>query len=107
MRATWRPKAIAMVTLQDRLDERAHLAADRIFQRIEPVGADIAQWQRRSGRRSLIHGVGLPRHDLAAAEVAVLMEVVLDRGVNGGKFLQGPDVPEFRHGPLSSSKRLM
>jgi hypothetical protein len=45
--------------------------------------------------------------DVAAVEVALLMEVVLDRGVNGGKFLQGPDVPEFRHRTLSSSERLM
>ena len=39
--------------------------------------------------------------DVAAVEVTVLVEVVVDRGLNGGKFLQGPDVPEFRHGPLS------
>jgi hypothetical protein len=45
--------------------------------------------------------------DGTAVEVAVLMEVVLNRDVNGGKFLQGPDVPEFRHGTLSSSERLM
>jgi hypothetical protein len=29
--------------LQEPLNEGAHLAADRIFQRIEPVGAEIAQ----------------------------------------------------------------
>jgi hypothetical protein len=29
--------------------------------------------------------------------VEVLMKVVLDRGVNSGKFLEGPDVSEFRH----------
>ena len=41
--------------------------------------------------------------DGAAGEVAIETEMVVDRGVNGGEFLQGPDVPEFRHGTLSSS----
>ncbi len=36
-----------------------------------------------------------------------MVEVVVDRGVNGGELLQGLDVPEFRHRPLSSSERLM
>jgi hypothetical protein len=31
----------------------------------------------------------------------------VDRGVNGGKFLQGLDVPELRHSTLSSSERLV
>ena len=35
--------------------------------------------------------------DGTAVEVAVLMKVVLDRGVNSGKFLERPDVSEFRH----------
>ena len=45
--------------------------------------------------------------DVAAVEVTVLVEVIVERGVNGGEFLQGPDVPEFRHCTLSSSERLM
>ena len=45
--------------------------------------------------------------DVAAVEVTVLVEVIVERGVNGGEFLQGPDVPEFGHGSLSSSERLM
>jgi hypothetical protein len=45
--------------------------------------------------------------DVATVEVTVVVEVVVDRGVNGSKFLKGPDVPEFRHGLLSSSERLM
>ena len=34
--------------------------------------------------------------DMAVVEVTVVVEVVVDRGVRGGKFLQGFDVPE-RH----------
>ena len=45
--------------------------------------------------------------DVAAVEVTVLVEVIVERGVNGGEFLQGPDVPEFGHGTLPSSERLM
>jgi hypothetical protein len=45
--------------------------------------------------------------DVAAVEVTVLIEMIMDRGVDGGKFLQGLHFPEFRHRPLSSSKRLM
>ncbi len=45
--------------------------------------------------------------DVAAIEVTVLIEMILDRGVDGGKLLQSPYVPEFRHCTLSSSERLM
>ena len=45
--------------------------------------------------------------DMAAVEVTVVIEVVVDRGVRGGKFLQGFDVPELRHSTLSSPERLM
>ena len=45
--------------------------------------------------------------DISAVEVAVLIEVVVYRGVNGSKLLQGLDVPEFRHRALSSSEWLM
>jgi hypothetical protein len=33
----------------------------------------------------------------AAVEVTVEIEMVRNRGVNGGEFLQGLDVPELRH----------
>jgi len=39
--------------------------------------------------------------------VTVVIEVVVDRGVNGGKFLQGLDVPELRHCSFSSSEWLV
>jgi hypothetical protein len=45
--------------------------------------------------------------DISAVEVAVLIEVIVDRGVNGSKLLQGLDVPEPSHRALSSSERLM
>ena len=45
--------------------------------------------------------------DITAVEVTVVVEVVVDRGVRGGKFLQGFDVPELRHSTLSSPERLM
>ena len=44
--------------LQELLDEHTHLPAHRVFQRVEPVGVQTAQWRRRRGRRSFLHGVG-------------------------------------------------
>ena len=35
--------------------------------------------------------------DVAAVEVTVPIEMIMDRGVDGGKFLQGLHVPELRH----------
>ena len=43
--------------------------------------------------------------DVAAVEVTVVVKVIVDRGVRGGKFLQGFDVPELRHSTLSSPER--
>ncbi len=45
--------------------------------------------------------------DVAAIEVTVLIEMIKDRGVDGGKLLQSLYVPELRHRTLSSSERLM
>ena len=45
--------------------------------------------------------------DFASIEVTVVVEKVVDRGVDGGELLQGLDVPEFRHRSLSSSKWLV
>jgi hypothetical protein len=42
-----------------------------------------------------------------ADEVALLIEVVLDRGVNGAEFLQRLHPPKPEHRTLSSSERLM
>jgi hypothetical protein len=45
--------------------------------------------------------------DGSLVQMTVEVEVIVDRGVNGGKFLKGLDVPELRHGTLSSSERLV
>ncbi len=44
---------------------------------------------------------------VTTTEVTVSIEVIVDRGVDGGEFLKGLYIPEFRHRPLSSSERLM
>jgi hypothetical protein len=45
--------------------------------------------------------------DFAAVEVAVLVEVVVKRGMDGSELLKGLHVPELRHRLLSSSEGLM
>ncbi len=45
--------------------------------------------------------------DVAAVEVTILIEMIMDRGVGGGKLLERLHVPELCHRPLSSSERLM
>ncbi len=52
------------------------------------------------GSAALLEGI-------AAVEVAVLVEVVVDRGMGGGEFLQGPHIFEFRHRSFSPSERLV
>ncbi len=72
-------------------------------------------WQI-SGGQGLSHGELTPfsergsvvlLEDFTAIEVAVWIEVVVDRGVDGGEFLEGLDIPEARHCPFSSSERLV
>ncbi len=65
---------------------------------------------RRSGRQLPPLGQGggtVLSEDVAAIEVTVLIEMIMDRGVDGGKLLQSFYVPELRHRTLSSSERLM
>ena len=45
--------------------------------------------------------------DIAAVQVAVLVEMVMDRGMGSGEFLHGLYVPEPRHRSFSSSERLV
>ncbi len=45
--------------------------------------------------------------DIAAVEVAVLIEVVVGRGMGGGEFLQGLYISELCHRSFSSSERLV
>ena len=39
--------------------------------------------------------------------MTVLVEVIMDRSMGGGEFLQGLYVSEFRHRAFSSSERLV
>ncbi len=45
--------------------------------------------------------------DVAAVEVTVLIEMIMDRGMGGGEFLQGPYISELRHRSFSSPERLV
>ncbi len=76
------------------------------------IGFELADQKRsRLSRGELTpfseRGSAVLPEDFAAVEVAVEVEMVVDRGVNGGKFLQGFAVPELRHRPFSSSERLV
>ena len=51
-------------------------------------------------------GAGL-LEDFAAVQMALLIEVIVDRGVGGGEFLQGLYISELRHRSFSSSERLV
>lgn len=42
---------------------------------------------------------------ISADEVAILVEVVVEGGMDGAEFLQGLHLAEALHGPLSSSKQ--
>jgi hypothetical protein len=42
---------------------------------------------------------------VSAVEVAFVVEVSMDRGMDGGEFLQTSHPPEAEHGALSSSER--
>ena len=55
---------------------------------------------RCSGRQLTPLGQGggtVLSEDVAAIEVTVLIEMIMDRGVDGGKLLQSLYVPELRH----------
>ena len=45
--------------------------------------------------------------DVAAIEVAVKIEVIMDRGMDGSELLKGLHVPETCHRALSSREWLM
>ncbi len=65
---------------------------------------------RRSGRQLTPlgqRGGTVLCEDIAAIEVTVLIEMIMDRGVDSGEFLQSLYVPELRHRTLSSPERLM
>jgi hypothetical protein len=45
--------------------------------------------------------------DIAAVEVAVMIEMVMNGSVDRSEFLQRLNVPEFRHRPFPSPERLV
>ena len=53
------------------------------------------------GRRAVLF------EDIAAVEVTVVVEMVVDRGMGSGKLLESFHVPELRHRSFSSSERLV
>jgi|TARA_Y100000294_G_scaffold172449_1_gene187209 hypothetical protein len=76
------------------------------------TGLELADQKRsRLSRGELTpfseRGSAILLEDIAAIEVAVLVEVVVDRGMGNGEFLQGLYVPELRHRSFSSSERLV
>ena len=52
-------------------------------------------------------GSAISLENITAVEMAVLVEVVVERSMGGGEFLKGLYIPELRHRALSSWKRLM
>src|SRR4029453_15743383 len=52
------PERGFQLLLQQLLDERAHLAAHRLLQGIEPIAGGEWRWRCRPGWRSFLHGVG-------------------------------------------------
>ncbi len=76
------------------------------------TGRELADRKRsRLSRRELPpfseRGSAILLEDIAAVGVAVLVEVVVDRGMGGGEFLQGLYISELRHRSFSSSERLV
>ena len=65
----------------------------------------------RISRRQLTpfgqRGSAILFESFAAVQVTVEVEMIVDRGMDGGEFLQGLYVPEFRHRTLPSSEWLM
>jgi hypothetical protein len=45
--------------------------------------------------------------DIAAVGAAILIEVIVDRSVNGGELLQSLNAPDICHSPFLSPERLV
>ena len=74
------------------------------------VGRSTRRPKRRLGREGAPLGQrgGAPLFvDLAGDEMALLIEMVVDLGMNWAEFLQRLHASKRLHGPFSSSKRLM
>jgi hypothetical protein len=90
-------------------------ARHRIIQRYSALSDQKFETRERSwrscrGHRSASLGQGgstVLLEDVAAVKVTVPMEMIVDRGVDGGKPLEGLHVPALRHRPFSSPGRLV
>ena len=74
----------------------------------KPERACEGCWSEASGRQLTRLGQGgrtVLFEDVAAVEVTVVVEVVVDRGVDGGEFLQGLDVLGARNTRLAGLHR--
>lgn len=54
-----------------------------------------------------LRGGAVLLEDVVTIDMATLVEVIVNRGMDGGELLQGFDIPEFRHCPFPSSERLV
>jgi len=71
-------------------------------------GNRSSYWNLRPRVRAIGQGGGAVLFEhFTAVEVAFVIEKVVDRGVDGGEFLQGASVPERRHRFLPSSEWLL
>ena len=96
----------------ENLELGAHRHPGRRLGRCQPNANRSSKCQTtwRSGSQLTPLGQGgraILIEDVAAAELTVPIEVVVDRGVNGSEFLQRLDFPEPGHRSFSSSERLM
>ncbi len=88
------------------------LRVGRHFGIVKLTGFELADQKRsRLSRGELTpfseRGSAVLFENISAVEVTVVIEMVVDRGMGGGKFLEGLYVPEPCHRPLSSTERLV
>ena len=72
-----------------------------------PVEPTIEGSQTASWRHSAQGGRAIEFEAPAVVKMTFLVEMIVDRGVGGGEFLQGLDVSEPGHRSLSSAERLV
>ena len=105
------PDVVAELRLchPDKVREGVKPAAEGI---VRLTGRELAdrRWSRLSRCKltpSRECGSAVLLEDIAAVEVTVLVEVIVDRSMGGGKLLEGFHVPELRHRSFSSTERLV
>src|SRR5680860_1892863 len=91
-----------LIVLRRKVQGRTRLTNNDRWGVVRLTNHDLADHDRSGLSRCKLTPLGQSGRtvlfeDMAAVEVTVVVEVVVDRGVRGGKFLQGFDVPELRH----------